>query len=94
MTIIASSLPAPVGSRGSAGAGMYLLTSEALDRWRDARVSTPAWLVLADLGFDGRMLLLALAGVRRDRRYGAGVVLAALLLGLWVLSIRRFPRLP
>lgn len=93
---IASSLPGSGRIAGAAlAAGMYLLTSEALDRWRDARVSTPAWLVLADLGFDGRMLLLALAGAFAAT--GATVlawVLAALLLGLWVLSIRRFPRLP
>ncbi len=68
--------------------GLYFATMETADQWRYARRLPPWWQPLADLGFDGRMSLIALGLI-----VGAGAatfalsIVAILLCGVAVAAI-------
>ena len=73
-------------------AGVYLVTTEATDRWRFHHAAPPAWLPLLSLGFDGRILVIAGAGVI-GAATGATAMwfVAVLLIGLWATSLAVYP---
>jgi hypothetical protein len=54
--------------------GLYFASMETADQWRYARRLPPWWRPLADLGFDGRMVLIAIGLL-----LGAGAATSALL---------------
>lgn len=83
-----------VGSLGASAliAVVVLLTGETADRWRLRRRPPAAWVPLAGLGFDGRMLAAAILGAALSASGAVvmvalaglvGVVWAAAVLGFW-----------
>jgi len=85
---VASNLPG-VGPAAAAGlvAAALLLTSDVADRWRLLRSAGAPWQPLADLGFDGRALILTVAAMF-SAAVGAWVasVLVLLVTAIWLVS--------